>query len=54
MPESLVDSNIASDYSKLGKMLDICRGEITKITELLHIYLNNLLNWKAYGKAERG
>ena len=27
MPEQLVDVNIASDYSKLGKMLDLCNGE---------------------------
>ena len=27
MPEKLVDMNIASDYSKLGKMLDLCKGE---------------------------
>ena len=27
LPESLVDVNIASDYSKLGKMLDLCKGE---------------------------
>ena len=27
IPERLVDVNIASDYSKLGKMLDLCVGE---------------------------
>ena len=27
IPESLVDVNIASDYAKLGKMLDLCTGE---------------------------
>ena len=27
LPESLVDVNIASDYSKLGKMLDLCTNE---------------------------
>ena len=27
MPQSLVDVNIASDYSKLGRMLDVCEGE---------------------------
>jgi len=27
IPESLVDVNIASDYSKMGKMLDLCKGE---------------------------
>ncbi len=27
IPTSLVDVNIASDYSKLGKMLDLCKGE---------------------------
>ena len=27
LPEKLVDMNIASDYSKLGKMLDLCQGE---------------------------
>ena len=27
LPESLVDINIASDYSKIGKMLDLCKGE---------------------------
>ena len=27
MPDSLVDVNIASDYSKIGKMLDLCKGE---------------------------
>lgn len=26
-PNQLVDMNIASDYSKLGKMLDLCKGE---------------------------
>ncbi len=27
MPTELIDMNIASDYSKLGKMLDLCKGE---------------------------
>ncbi len=27
IPEELIDMNIASDYSKLGKMLDLCKGE---------------------------
>ena len=27
LPEKLVDMNIASDYSKLGKMLDLCQGK---------------------------
>ena len=27
LPENLVDVNIASDYSKIGKMLDLCKGE---------------------------
>ena len=27
IPEELIDTNIASDYSKLGKMLDLCKGE---------------------------
>ena len=27
MPSQLIDTNIASDYSKLGKMLDLCKGE---------------------------
>ena len=27
IPERLVDINIASDYSKIGKMLDLCKGE---------------------------
>ncbi len=27
IPEKLIDVNIASDYSKLGKMLDLCKGE---------------------------
>ena len=27
MPDSLIDVNIASDYSKIGKMLDLCKGE---------------------------
>ena len=27
IPERLVDMNIASDYSKIGKMLDLCKGE---------------------------
>ena len=27
LPERLVDMNIASDYSKIGKMLDLCKGE---------------------------
>ena len=27
IPEQLVDVNIASDYSKLGKMLDLCKGD---------------------------
>ena len=33
IPTRLVDVNIASDYSKLGKMLDLCKGE--KKTEIL-------------------
>ena len=27
IPTKLIDANIASDYSKLGKMLDLCKGE---------------------------
>ena len=27
IPNQLIDMNIASDYSKLGKMLDLCQGE---------------------------
>ncbi len=27
IPNDLVDMNIASDYSKIGKMLDLCKGE---------------------------
>ena len=27
IPRDLVDMNIASDYSKIGKMLDLCKGE---------------------------
>ena len=27
IPEQLVDMNIASDYSKIGKMLDLCKGK---------------------------
>ena len=27
LPIQLIDMNIASDYSKLGKMLDLCKGE---------------------------
>ena len=27
MPEQLIDMNIASDYSKIGKMLELCQGE---------------------------
>ena len=27
IPDRLIDMNIASDYSKLGKMLDLCQGE---------------------------
>ena len=27
MPEQLIDMNIASDYTKLGKMLDLCKGD---------------------------
>ena len=27
MPDDLIDMNIASDYSKVGKMLDLCKGE---------------------------
>ena len=27
IPEELIDMNIASDYTKLGKMLDLCKGE---------------------------
>ena len=30
IPEQLVDMNIASDYSKIGKMLDLCKGENRK------------------------
>ena len=34
IPEQLIDINIASDYSKLGKMLDLCKGnEREKIIE---------------------
>ena len=27
IPDQLIDVNIASDYTKLGKMLDLCKGE---------------------------
>ena len=27
IPNKLIDTNIASDYSKIGKMLDLCKGE---------------------------
>ena len=27
IPEQLIDMNIASDYTKLGKMLELCKGE---------------------------
>ncbi len=27
MPDQLIDMNIASDYNKLGKMLDLCKGK---------------------------
>ena len=27
IPDRLIDMNIASDYSKIGKMLDLCKGE---------------------------
>ena len=27
IPNKLIDMNIASDYSKIGKMLDLCKGE---------------------------
>ena len=27
LPEKLIDSNIASDYSKMGRMLELCQGE---------------------------
>ncbi len=27
IPDDLIDTNIASDYSKIGKMLDLCKGE---------------------------
>ncbi len=27
IPDKLIDMNIASDYSKIGKMLDLCQGE---------------------------
>ena len=30
MPDSLIDVNIASDYSKLGNMLNLCKGEERK------------------------
>ena len=34
VPTQLIDVNIASDYSKLGRMLDLCKGnEREKITE---------------------
>src|SRR5699024_492126 len=34
MPTQLIDVNIASDYSKLGRMLDLCKGnEREKIIE---------------------
>ena len=27
MPKNIIDANIASDYSKLGKMLELCKGD---------------------------
>ena len=27
IPRQVIDVNIASDYAKLGKMLDLCKGE---------------------------
>ena len=30
LPEQIIDVNIASDYTKLGKMLDLCKGEERK------------------------
>ena len=34
LPEQLIDVNIASDYTKLGKMLDLCKGnEREKVIE---------------------
>ena len=33
IPTKLIDVNIASDYNKIGKMLDLCKGE--KRTEIL-------------------
>ena len=27
IPDKLIDTNIVSDYSKIGKMLDLCKGE---------------------------
>ncbi len=27
VPEDLIDVNIASDYNKVGKMLNLCKGE---------------------------
>ena len=34
LPEQLIDVNIASDYTKLGRMLDLCRGnEREKVIE---------------------
>ena len=27
VPEQLIDVNIASDYSKLGKMIELCKGQ---------------------------
>ena len=30
IPDQLIDMNIASDYTKLGKMLDLCKGEERK------------------------
>ena len=33
IPERLIDVNIASDYAKLGKMLDLCHGEENQLEE---------------------
>lgn len=33
LPQKLIDMNMASDYSKLGKMLDLCQGD--KLLEIL-------------------
>ena len=44
IPEQLIDVNIASDYKKLGNMLDLCQGEERKKIIEKTVYGEDILN----------